>query len=141
MRYLGLDYGTKTLGLSLSDSTMLIASSLKVIRYNSIDELFTMLDNVIKEYKIDGFVLGYPLNMDGTFSDRTRQTLEFKKDLEKRYKIEVNLMDERLTTVQAEKMLIKNDTTRRKRKEVIDKLASTIILQSYLDKRRRSEKE
>ncbi len=141
MRYLGLDYGTKTLGLSLSDSTMLIASSLKVIRYNSIDELFTMLDNVIKEYKIDGLVLGYPLNMDGTFSDRTRQTLEFKKDLEKRYKIEVNLMDERLTTVQAEKMLIKNDTTRRKRKEVIDKLASTIILQSYLDKRRRSEKE
>lgn len=141
MRYLGLDYGTKTLGLSLSDSTMLIASSLKVIRYNSIDELFTMLDNVIKEYKIDGFVLGYPLNMDGTFSDRTRQTLEFKKDLEKRYKIDVNLMDERLTTVQAEKMLIKNDTTRRKRKEVIDKLASTIILQSYLDKRRRSEKE
>ena len=141
MRYLGLDYGTKTLGLSLSDSTMLIASSLKVIRYNSIDELFTMLDNVIKEYKIDGFVLGYPLNMDGTFSDRTRQTLEFKKDLEKRYKIDVNLMDERLTTVQAERMLIKNDTTRRKRKEVIDKLASTIILQSYLDKRRRSEKE
>lgn len=141
MRYLGLDYGTKTLGLSLSDSTMLIASSLKVIRYNSIDELFTMLDNVIKEYKIDGLVLGYPLNMDGTFSDRTRQTLEFKKDLEKRYKIDVNLMDERLTTVQAEKMLIKNDTTRRKRKEVIDKLASTIILQSYLDKRRRSEKE
>ncbi len=141
MRYLGLDYGTKTLGLSLSDSTMLIASSLKVIRYNSIDELFTMLDNVIKEYKIDGLVLGYPLNMDGTFSDRTRQTLEFKKDLEKRYKIEVNLMDERLTTVQAERMLIKNDTTRRKRKEVIDKLASTIILQSYLDKRRRSEKE
>ena len=105
MRYLGLDYGTKTLGLSLSDSTMLIASSLKVIRYNSIDELFTMLDNVIKEYKIDGLVLGYPLNMDGTFSDRTRQTLEFKKDLEKRYKIDVNLMDERLTTVQAEKML------------------------------------
>ena len=141
MRYLGLDYGTKTLGLSLSDSTMLIASSLKVIRYNSIDELFTMLDNVIKEYKIDGLVLGYPLNMDGTFSDRTRKTLEFKKDLEKRYKIEVNLIDERLTTVQAEKMLIKNDTTRRKRKEVIDKLASTIILQSYLDKRRRSEKE
>ena len=141
MRYLGLDYGTKTLGLSISDNTMLIASSLKVIRYNEEANLFKELDLIIKQFNVEGLVLGYPLNMNGTKSDRTEDTLVFKKKLEDRYKIEVYLMDERLTTVEAERMLINNDTTRKKRKKVIDKLASTIILQSYLDKRRSSEKE
>lgn len=141
MRYLGLDYGSKTLGLSISDSTMLIASSLKVITYNNIEELFNELDKVIKDYNVDGLVLGYPLNMNGTKSERTIKTLDFKDKLEERYDMEVNLMDERLTTVEAERMLISNGTTREKRKKVIDKLASTIILQSYLDKRSSSEKE
>lgn len=141
MRYLGLDYGSKTLGLSISDNTMLIASSLKVITYNNIEELFNELDKVIKDYNVDGLVLGYPLNMNGTKSERTIKTLDFKDKLEERYGMEVNLMDERLTTVEAERMLISNGTTREKRKKVIDKLASTIILQSYLDKRSSSEKE
>ncbi len=141
MRYLGLDYGSRTLGLSISDSTMLIASSLKVIRYDNEEKLFLELDEVVNDYNIDGFVLGYPLNMNGTLSDRTKSTLVFKEKLEKRYNLEVILMDEKLSTVEAEKMLIKNDTTRKKRKKVIDKLASVIILQSYLDKRSKSEKK
>ena len=136
MVYLGLDLGSKTLGLSISDRTATIASSLEVIRYSTIEELFTKLDIVVYTKKVDVFVLGNPLNLDGSLSKRSEETLEFKKLLEEKYPTkEVIMQDERLSTVEAERMLISNDTKRKNRKKVIDKIAATIILQAYLDKR------
>ena len=138
MVYLGLDLGSKTLGLALSDKTSTIATSLDIIRYTNYEELFNQLDLVVYNKKIDAFVLGNPLNLDGSLSTRSIETLEFKKMLEERYKNkEVILQDERLSTVEAEKLLISNNTNRKNRKKVIDKVAATIILQAYLDRRTR----
>ena len=135
MVYLGLDLGSKTLGLSISDRTSTIASSLEVIRFNNYDELFNRLDAIVYTRNIDAFVLGNPLNLDGSISKRTELTLEFKKLLEEKYPTkEVIMQDERLSTVEAERMLISNDTKRKNRKKVIDKIAATIILQAYLDR-------
>ena len=134
MIYLGLDLGSKTLGLSVSDRTSLIATSLEIIRYNDYDELFNRLDEVVNMKHVDAFVLGNPLNLDGSESDRTKISLEFRDLLIKRYGKEVFMQDERLSTVEAERMLISNDTKRKNRKEVIDKIAATIILQGYLDR-------
>ena len=136
MTYLGLDLGSKTLGLSISDKLGIIASSLDVLRYNNYEELFNELDTIVYTKSVDVFVLGNPLNLDGSVSKRSEETLEFKKLLESRYKTkEVVLQDERLSTVEAERLLISNDTKRKNRKKVIDKIAATIILQAYLDKR------
>ena len=132
---LGLDYGSKTLGLSISDRTGTIASSLEVIRYSSIDELMTRLDEIVYTRKVDQLVLGNPLNLDGSLSKRSEETLEFKDLLEKRYPTKkVILQDERLSTVEAQRLLLNNDTRRDKRKKVVDKIAATIILQAYLDR-------
>ena len=134
MIYLGLDLGSKTLGLSISDRTGLIATSLDVIRYSNYDELFEVLDDIVNNRHVDVFILGNPLNLDGSISTRSEITLEFKSLLEKRYNKEVIMQDERLSTVEAERMLISNDTKRKNRKKVIDKIAATIILQGYLDR-------
>lgn len=135
MIYLGLDLGSKTLGLSISDRTSTIATSLEVIRYSSEEELFNKLDKVVSEKNVDAFVLGNPKNLDGSLSKRSEISLEFKDKLIQRYNKEVIMQDERLSTVEAERMLIDNNTKRKNRKKVIDKIASTIILQSYLDRR------
>jgi putative Holliday junction resolvase len=134
MIYLGLDLGSKTLGLSISDKTSLIATSLEVLRYSNYEELFNRLDEIVYNRHVDAFVLGNPLNLDGSISTRSEITLEFKSLLEERYKKEVIMQDERLSTVEAERMLISNDTKRKNRKKVIDKIAATIILQGYLDR-------
>lgn len=135
MVYLGLDYGSKTLGVSVSDRTGTIATSLEVIRYENMDELFDRLDKIVKVKNVDAFVLGNPLNLDGSMSKRSVETLKLKEKIENRYKKEVYMQDERLSTVEAERMLISNNTRRNKRKKVIDKIAATIILQGYLDRR------
>lgn len=135
MTYLGLDLGSKTCGIAISDRTGLIASSLEVIRYDGYDELVNKLNNIVISRNVDAFVLGNPKNLDGSLSKRSEITLEFKKILEDRFKLNVIMQDERLSTVEAERMLISNDTKRKNRKKVIDKIAATIILQSYLDRR------
>ena len=135
MRYLGLDLGSKTLGLSISDANAIVASSLDVIRYTNYEELIEKLSQIINVKKVDKLVLGYPLNMTGTTSIRSEETLKFKELIEKQLNIEVIMQDERLSTVEAEKILINAGTRREKRKEVIDKLAATIILQTYLDRK------
>ena len=136
MVYLGLDLGSKTLGLAISDRTATIATSLTVLRYNNYDELLNELDSIVYTRSVDAFVLGNPLNLDGSLSKRSIETLEFKKLLESRYKTkEIIMLDERLSTVEAERMLISNDTKRKNRKKVIDKIAATIILQAFLDRR------
>ena len=140
MVYLGLDLGSKTCGVSISDRTSTIASSVEVIRYKDYEDLLLNLDAIVYTRNVDSFVLGNPLNLDGSLSKRSELTLEFKKLLESRYPTkEVFMQDERLSTVEAERMLISNETRRKNRKKVIDKIAATIILQAFLD-RRKNEK-
>ena len=135
MIYLGLDLGSKTLGLSISDRTSTIATSLDVIRYETEEELLRKLKDVVINFNVDAFVLGNPKNLDGSLSKRSEITLEFKDKLIKEFDKEVIMQDERLSTVEAERMLIDNNTRRKNRKKVIDKVAATIILQAFLDRR------
>ena len=136
MRYLGLDLGTKTLGVSLSDSTFTIASTLKTINFleNDYDSLITELGDIIREYNVCKIVLGYPKNMNNTIGERCETTVKFKEKLEEVFNIEVVLQDERLTTVQATNYMLEADISRKKRKKKVDALAANIILQTYLDK-------
>ena len=140
MRIIGMDYGSKTLGISLSDETLLIANPIETIRYNTKEELFDKIDKYFNEYEISNIILGNPLNLDGSISTRCEETMIFKKELEDKYNIKVILEDERLTSVIANNMLIMNNERRNNRKKVVDKLAASIILQSYLD-RLNSKKE
>ncbi len=135
MRILGMDYGSATLGISVSDESKTIASPIKTIRYKSMDDLLTEIDSLFKIYKFESIVLGNPINLDGSISKRSEETFKFKSILESRYNIPVILEDERLTTVIAENVLISNNTSRKNRKKVIDKMASALILQSYLDRK------
>ena len=135
MVYLGLDLGSKTLGLSISDRTATIATSLEVLRYNTYDELLLKLESIVTSRNVDAFVLGNPLNLNGSVSKRSEETFKFKDLLIEKFNKEVIMQAERLSTVEAERMLISNDTKRKNRKKVIDKIAATIILQGYLDRR------
>jgi len=138
MRYLGLDLGTRTLGVSISDTTFTIASTLKTIRFNENDYDFLLreLEDIIKEYNITKIVLGYPKNMNNTIGERCITTLEFKDKLTNKFNIEVILQDERLTTVEATNYMLQADISRKKRKKKVDALAANIILQTYLDRER-----
>ena len=138
MRYLGLDLGTRTLGLAISDATGLIATSYKIVKHNEeYDRLVEVLKDEIIDNNIGELVLGFPKNMNNTVGERGVIALEFKAKLEERFHLPVHMQDERLSTVEAENLLIANDTSRKKRKKVIDGLAATIILQSYLDRKER----
>lgn len=135
MRTLGMDYGSATLGISISDETKTIATGVETIRYKTMEELLNKIDVYFDKYKIDEVVLGDPKNLDGSVSKRCEETYKFKDILESRYNIKVIMEDERLTTVIANQVLLENNTRRDKRKKVVDKLASTIILQGYLDRK------
>lgn len=136
MKYLGLDLGSRTLGVSISDITGTIATSYKIVRHNEeYDKLINEVITLSKEERIEAIVLGFPKNMNNTIGPKGELSISFKKKLEEKLDIPVYLQDERLTTKQAQDVLIKNNTSRKKRKKVIDSLAATIILQSYLDKR------
>ena len=137
MRYLGLDLGTKTLGVAVSDLTGTIATSLTILRHeNNHEYLIEELKKIISEKNVETIVLGLPKNMNNTIGERGEMVLSFKEKLEKRISLPVILEDERLTTRVAENILITADVSRKKRKKVIDKMAANIILQSYLDRRR-----
>ena len=137
MRYLGLDLGSRTLGVAVSDKTGIIASSLKVIRHNEeYDRLIEDVKNLVLELEIDAIVLGFPKNMNNTIGPKGELSLDFKEKLEKNIDIPVYLQDERLSTKSALDTLIQGDVSRKNRKKVVDSLAATIILQSYLDRRK-----
>ena len=138
MRYLGLDLGSKTLGIAVSDITLTIANVLKTLYFEdeNYDSLMEPLREIILEYKADKLVLGYPINMDGSIGERAKITLLFKEKLEKEFGVEVVLMDERLTSVLSNQVLIDADVSRKKRKKKVDGMAACLILQSYLDKER-----
>ena len=134
MRYLGLDLGSTTLGMALSDPNGIIASSYKIIRHDEeYERLVEEVKNVVEKEKIEKIVLGLPKNMNNTIGFKGELSYNFKQLLESKIDREVILVDERLTTKEATNLLIKNDTSRKKRKKVIDSLAATIILQSYLN--------
>ena len=132
MRTLGMDLGTKTLGLALSDKLGIIANPYKTLRYNDIDELVSEVTTLIDELKVEDLVLGYPKNMNNTLGEAVERTLAFKEKLEASVNKTVNLVDERLSTVEAERALIGADMSRKNRKEVIDSVAASIILDTYL---------
>ena len=133
MRYLGLDYGTKTVGLAVSDRTGFLASNYGVIRYSDTSEIFKELERIIKDEKIEAFVLGYPKNMNNTEGERCEKTKEFKEMLERRTGLNVILWDERLTTVSADKHMMESGIRREDRKKFVDEIAAVFILQGYLD--------
>ena len=138
MRYLGLDLGTRTLGISMSDLTRTIATSFKTIKFPEAeyDSLIEPLEEIIKEYQVSKIVLGLPKNMNNSIGDRARTTLEFKALLEEKLKLEVIMQDERLSTVEATNYLLEADLSRKKRKTKVDAVAANIILQTYLDRER-----
>lgn len=136
MKYLGLDLGSKTLGVAVSDNLGIIATSQGTITHGgNYQVLAKEVRTIALEKRIDEIVLGLPKNMDGSLGEKALLSQEFAKLLEKETGLKVNLIDERLTTRQAERMLISGDASRGKRKKVIDGVAATIILQSYLDKK------
>ena len=134
MRYLGLDLGTRTLGISVSDKTNTIASPLKTIIFkeNDFESVIPELKSIVLEKGITDFVLGLPKNMNNSLGFASERSMTFKKLLEDNFFLPVHLVDERLTTVEAEHILLINDTSRKKRKKVIDNVASSLILDTYL---------
>ncbi|MFT3730237.1 MAG: Holliday junction resolvase RuvX [Hyphomicrobium sp.] len=133
-RLIGIDAGTKTLGLALSDVRRTIASALETIRRTKFTADAERLFALTAEHGVAGLVLGLPRNLDGTEGPRAQATRALARNLNKLSPLPILLWDERLTTVEAERMLIDADQTRKRRAEVIDKLAATIILQSALDR-------
>ena len=134
---IGIDAGTKTLGLALSDITRTIASPLKVIRRTKFKEDAADLLHTAAEHRIGGFVLGLPYNLDGTAGPRVQATRALARNLNALCELPILLWDERLSTAEAERTLLEADASRRRRAQVIDKLAATIILQGALDRMRR----
>lgn len=132
MRNLGFDLGTKTLGVAISDALGLISNPLKTIRYATLDDLKNPIRDLLNEYEVDVIALGLPKNMDGSEGFAASRSLEFKKFLEENFDKKIVLVDERLSTVEAEKYLLDADMSRKKRKTHIDAVAASVILNTYL---------
>lgn len=135
-RLIGIDAGTKTLGLALSDVRRSIASGMETIRRTKFKADAARLLALAQEHDVQGFVLGLPTNLDGTEGPRAQATRAFARNLNALSPLPILLWDERLTTLEAERMLIAADTSRKRRADVIDKLAATLILQGALDRMR-----
>ncbi len=132
MRCLGLDLGTKTLGTALSDKLGTIANPHKTIKFKNYDELIKPLKDLIDDYEVEVLVLGLPKNMDNSLGFASDRSLKFKEFLENHFTLPVELVDERLSTVEAEKYMLEADMSRKKRHEHIDAVAASVILSTYL---------
>ncbi len=136
MRIMGLDFGSKTVGVAVSDELLLTAQGLEIIRRkeeNKQRQTLARIEELIVEYGVTEIVLGYPKNMNDTLGDRVQKTEEFKEKLERRTGLPVVLWDERLTTVAADKLMMEAGIRRENRKEYVDQIAASFILQGYLD--------
>lgn len=136
MRILGLDFGSKTVGVAVSDELLITAQGVEIIRRKSPSKLrqtLARVDELVGEYGVERIVLGYPKNMNNTEGDRCEKTKEFKEFLEKRCNLPVILWDERLTTVAADNSMMEMGIRRENRKEYVDEIAAIFILQGYLD--------
>jgi putative holliday junction resolvase len=134
VRIMGLDYGEKTIGVAVSDPMGWTAQGVKTIRRAGIKSDINEIINIVKEYNVEKIVLGLPKNMNGTIGPSGEKAMEFGEILKSELNLEVIFQDERLTTVAAQRVLIEADMSRKKRKQVIDTVAATYILQGYLDK-------
>ncbi len=141
MRYLGLDLGTKTLGVAITDTTGLIARPLTVIRFPKEDYNLALnkLQSILAEYTIAKIALGFPKNMDGTEGFASARSLKFKEMLENITDIPIILVDERLTTVMAENILLEANISRKRRKSVIDGVAAVLILETFIKMEEKNE--
>ncbi|WP_427108299.1 Holliday junction resolvase RuvX [Lysinibacillus xylanilyticus] len=135
MRIMGLDVGSKTVGVAVSDALGWTAQGIETVKIDEANGEFGIerIAVLVKEYVITEFVVGYPKNMNNTVGPRGEASENYKKLLEETFSLPVKLWDERLTTMAAERMLIEADVSRKKRKQVIDKMAAVMILQGYLD--------
>ena len=136
MRILGLDYGSVTVGVAVSDALLITAQPVEVIKRKSETKLrqtLARIEQLTAEYEVEKIVLGYPKNMNNTLGERVQRTEEFKEKLEKRTGLEVILWDERLSTVSAMEVLKEGKVRRENRKKYVDKIAAVFILQGYLD--------
>lgn len=138
MRIMALDVGDKTIGVAVSDSLGLTAQGVEVIRRSGRKADFARLQELIKQYEVTRVIVGYPKNMNGTIGPRALLSAQFAEELAKYTGLPVQLWDERLTTMEAERMLLAADVSRAKRKKVIDKMAATLILQNYLQAQSKS---
>lgn len=136
MRILGLDIGRKTIGVALSDEAGLIAQPLRVIKRTSLAKDLEELFAIARENEVEKIVAGLPLNMDGTSSSTTEFVLKFVEKIREAGPLPVFTWDERLSTAAVERLLIEGDMSRGRRKEVVDKMAASYILQGYLDRNR-----
>lgn len=138
MRIMGLDFGSKTVGVAVSDSLLLTAQGVEIIRRkeeNKLRRTLARIEELIVEYEVGEIVLGLPRNMNATEGERADLTREFKEKLERRTGLPVELWDERLTTVAADHIMMEAGVRRENRKEYVDKIAAMLILQGYLDRR------
>ena len=136
MRIMGLDFGSKTVGVAISDALLITAQGIEIVRReqeNKLRRTLARIEELIKEYQVERIVLGLPKNMDGSIGERAEKTLEFKGMLERRTGLEVVMWDERLTTVAADKLMMEAGVRREDRKKYVDSIAATFILQGYLD--------
>ena len=136
MRIMGLDYGSKTVGVSISDALLLTAQGIETIERkeeNKLRKTLARIEELAKEYEVEKIILGFPKNMNNTVGERGEKSLEFKEMLERRTGLPVIMWDERLTTVAAHNIMLEADLSRAKREKVVDKVAATFILQGYLD--------
>lgn len=133
MRWLGLDYGDKKIGVALSDEFGWTAQGLEVISNKDAATVLAQIARIIEQYEVSVIVVGLPKNMNGSVGPRAEICITFAQSLREAFNLPVHLWDERLTTVSAERTLIEADVSRKKRKLVIDKLAASLILQGYLN--------
>ena len=139
MRIMGLDYGSRTVGVAISDELLITAQAKEIIRRkeeNKLRQTLARIEELIQEYGVEKIVLGLPVNMDESPSERSQLCLEFKEKIERRTGIPVEMLDERLTTVEADAIMDEVGIKGRERKEYVDMIAAQIILQDYLDNKK-----
>ena len=144
MRLMGLDYGSKTVGVAVSDPLGLTAQGAETVwrkQENKLRQTLARIEELISEYQVERIVLGYPKNMNNTIGERAVKSLEFKEKLEKRTGLPVVMWDERLTTAEAERTLMETGVRRENRKQYLDQMAAVLILQGYLDRSNMMSKE
>ena len=136
MRIMGLDFGSKTVGVAISDPLLITAQGIEIIRRkeeNKLRKTLARIEELIEEYEVGEIVLGLPKNMNDTEGERVRLSLEFKDKLERRTGLEVHMWDERLTTVEADNIMMEAKIRREDRKEYVDMIAAQLILEGYLE--------
>lgn len=144
MRIMGLDFGSKTVGVAISDSLLITAQGVEIIRRkeeNKLRQTLARIEELIVENDVEKIVLGLPINMNGTEGARVELTMEFKEKLERRTGLPVIMWDERLTTVAADEIMMEAGIRRENRKDYVDMIAATLILQSYLDNSAEEKKD